>query len=67
MDTFRQHLLGLIMAAPDPCGFDKSLPHYMPQWNAARKLLRDTCPAHDASSGTCPNCHGDAEGDSAGR
>ena len=61
--TAREMLLRLIMAAPGPFPGDR-VPHYQREWDAARQYLRDTCPNHIVDGGgTCPNCHGDTDGD----
>jgi hypothetical protein len=63
-DTARAFLLRLICAAPDPCGYEAAIPHYQAEWDAARQYLRETCPDHIVDGGgTCPNCHGDTDGD----
>lgn len=60
-DPMRDMLLRLICAAPGPTGFPA---FYGTAWDESRALLRATCPDHIVDGGgTCPNCHGDTDGD----
>lgn len=61
MADIRQALLTLICQAPDPCGYEKTLPGYQAAWDEARAILRLTCPNHFDDGGTCPNCHADMQ------
>ena len=68
MNEMRQALLRLICAAPGPCNLYPGNPQmeheYSESWDTARAMLRQTCPNHIVDGGgTCPNCHGDTDGD----